>query len=117
MVWKSGRIKVKAQDLMRTAASASERWTLPAPADNSHFRNELDLRGLTGEEAIAEVQHFLDDALLSGVQRVDIIHGKGTGALRKRVTEFLKGYPQVKSFRLGEWNEGGSGVTVVELAD
>jgi len=117
VVWKSGRIKVKAQDLMRTAAGASERWTLPAPADNSHFRNELDLRGLTGEEAIAEVQHFLDDALLSGVQRVDIIHGKGTGALRKRVTEFLKGYPQVKSFRLGEWNEGGSGVTVVELAD
>jgi DNA mismatch repair protein MutS2 len=46
---------------------------------------------------------------------VDIIHGKGTGALRKKVTEFLKGYPHVKAFRLGEWNEGGTGVTVVEL--
>ncbi len=117
VLWKSGRIRVKAQDLVKTKEAATGKWTLPTGSNNLHFRNELDLRGLTGEEAIAEIQHFLDDALISGLQRVDIIHGKGTGALRKRVTEFLKGYPQVKSFRLGEWNEGGSGVTVVELAD
>jgi DNA mismatch repair protein MutS2 len=78
-------------------------------------KNEIDLRGLLGDEAIAQVERFLDDAVVAGLHRVDIIHGKGTGALRKRITEFLKTYPHIKAFRLGEWNEGGSGVTVVEF--
>jgi DNA mismatch repair protein MutS2 len=78
-------------------------------------RTEIDLRGMLGDEAIPQVERFLDDALVSGLHRVDIIHGKGTGALRKRISEFLKTYPHIKSFRLGEWNEGGAGVTVVEL--
>ena len=78
-------------------------------------RTEIDLRGMLGDEAIPQVERFLDDALVSGLRRVDIIHGKGTGALRKRIGQFLKTYPHVKSFRLGEWNEGGAGVTVVEL--
>jgi len=78
-------------------------------------KTEIDLRGMLGDEAIPQVERFLDDALVSGLHRVDIIHGKGTGALRKRISEFLKTYPHVKSFRLGEWNEGGAGVTVVEL--
>ena len=117
VLWKSGRIRVKVHDLIKTGTTSSDRATLPVGTVPPRFRNELDLRGLTGEEAISEVERFLDDALVSGLLRVDIIHGKGTGALRKRVAEFLKGYPHVKSFRLGEWNEGGSGVTVVELAD
>jgi DNA mismatch repair protein MutS2 len=78
-------------------------------------KNEIDLRGLLGNEAISEVQYFLDNAYSAGLHRVDIIHGKGTGALRKCITEFVKTYPHVKSFRLGEWNEGGTGVTVVEF--
>ena len=73
------------------------------------------MRGLLGDEAIAQVQTFLDNAYAAGLHRVDIIHGKGTGALRKRISEFVKTYPHVKAFRLGEWNEGGTGVTVVEL--
>jgi DNA mismatch repair protein MutS2 len=77
--------------------------------------NEIDLRGLLGDEAIVQVQIFLDNAYAAGLHRVDIIHGKGTGALRKKIGEFVKSHPHVKSFRLGEWNEGGSGVTVVEL--
>ena len=79
-------------------------------------KTEIDLRGLLGDEAISQTERFLDDAIVGGLHRVDIIHGKGTGALRKRITEFLKTYPHVKSFRLGEWNEGGTGVTVVELS-
>jgi DNA mismatch repair protein MutS2 len=79
-------------------------------------QNEIDLRGLMGDEAIDKVEQFLDNAYVSGLHRVDIIHGKGTGALRKRITAFLKSYPHAKSFRLGEWNEGGTGVTVVELS-
>ena len=86
---------------------------------SSHYtpegKTEIDLRGLLGDEAIAQVERFLDDAMVAGLHRVDIIHGKGTGALRKRITEFLKTYPHIKAFRLGEWNEGGSGVTVVEF--
>ena len=78
-------------------------------------RTEIDLRGMLGDEAIPQVERFLDDAIVSGLHRVDIIHGKGTGALRKRINQFLKTYPHIKSFRLGEWNEGGAGVTVVEL--
>ena len=77
--------------------------------------NEIDLRGLLGDEAIVQVQTFLDNAYAAGLHRVDIIHGKGTGALRKRISEFVQTYPHVKGFRLGEWNEGGTGVTVVEL--
>jgi DNA mismatch repair protein MutS2 len=77
--------------------------------------NEIDLRGLFGDDAIAQVQIFLDNAYAAGLHRVDIIHGKGTGALRKKIGEFVQSYPHVNSFRLGEWNEGGTGVTVVEL--
>jgi len=76
---------------------------------------EVDLRGLTSEEAVAQLEKFMDRALLSGLSTLWIIHGKGTGALRQRVGEFLKDFPGVKGYRLGAWNEGGDGVTVVEL--
>jgi DNA mismatch repair protein MutS2 len=76
---------------------------------------DLDLRGMNGEEALPLVDKFIDTATLAGLHRIDIIHGKGTGALRKKVTEFLAAHPRVKSYRLGEWNEGGTGATVVEL--
>jgi DNA mismatch repair protein MutS2 len=115
VLWKSGRIRVDVSDLVKAGDATSDRESVSVAPMPPHTKNELDLRGLTGEEAIQEVEHFLDDALVSGLLRVDIIHGKGTGALRKRVTEFLKKYPHLKSYRLGEWNEGGSGVTVVEL--
>jgi len=81
----------------------------------TEIKNEIDLRGLYGDEAVSKVDKFLDDAVLSGLTRVDIIHGKGSGALRKKIAEFLKSDGRVKAFKLGEWNEGGSGVTVVEL--
>jgi DNA mismatch repair protein MutS2 len=76
---------------------------------------EVDLRGLTAEEAVHRLEKFLDRALLAGLNTLWIIHGKGTGALRKRVGEFLKDFPGIKGYRLGAWNEGGDGVTVVEL--
>ncbi|MGD0339373.1 MAG: endonuclease MutS2 [Bacteroidota bacterium] len=84
---------------------------------SEEFRREIDLRGMLGDEAIAAVDKFLDEAFVAGLRRVDIIHGKGTGALRKKINEFLKTHPHVKSQRLGEWNEGSTGVTVVELRD
>ncbi len=75
----------------------------------------LDLRGLMGDEAISRIEKFVDESVSNGVHKVDIIHGKGTGALRKRVMEYLKSDKRVKSFRLGNWDEGGAGVTVVEV--
>ena len=78
---------------------------------------ELDLRGMTGDEALPLLDKFLDDALLAGYGRVDIIHGKGTGALRKKVLEFLEHHPRVRACRIAEWNEGGTGATVVELKE
>ncbi len=77
--------------------------------------NELDLRGLRAEEAQEQVDHFLDEAILAGFQQVHVIHGKGTGRLRSQIGDFLRRHPQVQSTRLGQWNEGDSGVTVVEL--
>jgi len=88
-------------------------WHLEvAPKD---IRPEIDLRGLTVEEACHRVEGYLDDALLSGFTQVYLIHGKGTGALRRALQEYLKAHPLVKDFRLGGPQEGGSGVTVVEL--
>ncbi len=78
-------------------------------------KTEVDLRGMYGDEAIETVAKAIDNALLHGLHRIDIIHGKGTGALRKRVKEYLQNNSSIKSFRLGEWNEGGTGVTIVEL--
>jgi DNA mismatch repair protein MutS2 len=80
-------------------------------------RQDLDIRGMTGEEALPLIDKFIDDAILAGLNRVDVIHGKGTGALRKKVAGFLASHPRVKGFRLGEWNEGGTGATVVELSE
>ncbi|WP_031516070.1 endonuclease MutS2 [Desulfofalx alkaliphila] len=77
--------------------------------------NSLDMRGMLAEEAVLEMDKYLDDAFLTGLKQVNLIHGKGTGALRAAVHRELKGHPRVKNFRLGEIGEGGAGVTVVDL--
>ncbi len=76
---------------------------------------ELDIRGQTVEDAMLEMDRFIDSCVLSGFTTVTIIHGKGTGALRTGVTKYLRTNKHVKSFRLGTYGEGESGVTVVEL--
>jgi len=76
----------------------------------------LDLRGRTADDAIEELDKYLDDATLAGLQRVTVIHGKGTGALRHAVREHLSRHPEVAAFRLGREDEGGSGATIVNLA-
>jgi DNA mismatch repair protein MutS2 len=75
----------------------------------------VDLRGLTVDEALFELDQRLDEASLAGLDKIEVIHGKGTGALRKAVSAHLKGHSMVDGFRLGEMHEGGSGVTVVRL--
>jgi DNA mismatch repair protein MutS2 len=77
---------------------------------------ELDLRGQRVEEALLEVDKYLDDAFLTGLPFVRIVHGKGTGTLRQAVRQQLHKHPLVNSYRSGEQGEGGSGVTVAYLA-
>ena len=83
---------------------------LPRPVPTS-----LSLRGMTVDEAIPILDKYLDEAFVAGLRRVTIVHGKGTGALRKAVHDFLKNHPHVKSYRLGEKGEGETGATIVEL--
>jgi DNA mismatch repair protein MutS2 len=80
-----------------------------------HVGLELDLRGERYEDALVRLEKYIDDALLAGYPRVSIIHGKGTGALRTGVQNYLKNHRQVKSFHFGNANEGGTGVTIVEF--
>ena len=76
---------------------------------------EINLLGKTVDEAVAELDKYLDDAILSHLNTVRVVHGKGTGALRKGIHEFLRRQKHVKSYRLGEFGEGDAGVTIVEL--
>ncbi|MDO4838335.1 MAG: endonuclease MutS2 [Clostridia bacterium] len=78
-------------------------------------RTECDIRGMAVDEAIPVVDQFLDEAVLSALNEVSVIHGKGTGVLRSGIQQHLRHHPHVKSFRLGVYGEGESGVTVVTL--
>ena len=77
--------------------------------------DEIDLRGKTGDEAWLAVDKYLDDAMLSGFHTVHLIHGKGTGALKNALWQYLRGDKRIRSFRIGQYGEGDGGVTVVEL--
>lgn len=76
---------------------------------------DIDLRGYTVDEALESIDKFLDDASIAGLKEVMLIHGKGTGTLRNGIHQFLRTHPHVKSFRLGKYGEGETGVTVVAL--
>lgn len=79
------------------------------------IRSEIDLRGMLVDEGTYALDKYLDDAILGGIGQICVIHGKGTGAMRAGIQDFLRGHPHVRSFRIGEYGEGDSGVTVVEL--
>lgn len=79
------------------------------------INNRCDLRGLMVDEAIIVLDRFLDDLLRSGLTECTIIHGKGTGALRAGVTQYLKSDPRIRTFRLGTFGEGENGVTIAEI--
>ena len=80
-----------------------------------NIKPEINLLGMTVDEAVTALDKYLDDACLSHLNQVRVVHGKGTGALRKGIHEYLKRQSYVKSFRLGEFGEGDAGVTIVEL--
>lgn len=111
------KMKVKEKDMeyLSTPKQAETRPMAIVKGRDSHVKMELDLRGERYEDALLKVEKYIDDALLANYPRVSIIHGKGTGALRQGVQEYLRNHRQVKNIRFGEASEGGTGVTVVEF--
>ena len=112
-------LEVSVDDLRAPAegtgdGEASPRITVNVDSDDV-FNGELHLRGMTTDEVRDAVERFVSGALLHGFSTLRIVHGKGTGALRSKTHEVLRDMPSVKSFRLGKWGEGDTGVTVVEL--
>lgn len=98
----------------QSARSASRSAGITEAAEPS-FTLSIDLRGQRSDSAVSELTRFLDQAILRGAQGVEIIHGRGTGALRREIHEFLREFPAVRSFRLASEEEGGDGKTLVEL--
>lgn len=114
------KMKVSLDDMeLIAAAPASKPVQRTAPnvkrTRDENVRSELDLRGANLEEALIEVDRFIDEAYLSNLGQIYIIHGKGTGILRTGISEYLRKHKHVKSYRLGNYGEGGTGVTVAEL--
>ena len=128
---KSGRVEVQA-GIMRTRSrienlrlieneptvgqgknkTAARDWRVAVSRD---FRDEIDLRGQTGDEAWFMVDKYFDTAMIAGFKTLRLVHGKGTGALKQALWVYLKRDSRVKSFRIGKYGEGDGGVTVVEL--
>jgi DNA mismatch repair protein MutS2 len=75
----------------------------------------LDVRGQRADAALAELERFLDKALLAGFAEVEVVHGRGTGALRRQVHEFLRSFPAVARFAVAPEDRGGDGMTIVHL--
>ena len=96
-----------------TAASRSTREAIDQRKLN--FRQDLDVRGMRGDEAVNAVTYFIDDAILVGMSRVRILHGTGSGILRQLIRQYLATVPNVTAFRDEHVQFGGAGITVVDL--
>jgi DNA mismatch repair protein MutS2 len=113
-----GKVRVPLAELRPAESSAPPRaeplvtWTAGA---GDALSPEINVIGCTVEEGVGRVSRYLDDAVLGGLGSVRVVHGKGTGRLRRGLAEFLKTHPLVSGFHLAEFNEGGAGATVVDL--
>ena len=123
-----GRVRVRVKNTTLTVSADELIAPEPEARDRTHRKRvdyelavdtepatELHLRGMTTDEIGDAIDTFLSTAVMQGFTTVRIVHGKGTGALRDKTQEVLRGTPVVKSFRLGKWGEGDTGVTIVEL--
>ncbi len=109
-------IEVDERGQAKKGSGAAKKSQSTVSVDRSNtFKSEIDLRGMTGEEAWLAVDKYLDDAVMYNMKSVHLIHGKGTGALKNALWKFLRGDKRIASFRIGKYGEGDGGVTVVEL--
>ncbi|MBU3190986.1 endonuclease MutS2 [Clostridium bowmanii] len=114
------KITVKVDDLRKSKITQEEKKKAKInrrelKLNLKNVPTSVDLRGMDAQEAIYTVDKYLDEAYVAGLKKITIIHGKGTGVLRNTITDMLKRHGHAKAYRLGNYGEGGSGVTMVEL--
>ena len=111
------KINVKLKDLRIVEATPvkKEKKKREIKLNLKSVESRIDLRGMDAEEACYRTDKYLDEAYMANLGEVTVVHGKGTGVLRKAINDMLKRHPHVKSYRLGVYGEGGDGVTIVEL--
>ena len=111
------KINVKLKDLRKVEATPvkKEKKKRELKLNLKSVESRIDLRGMDAEEACYRTDKYLDEAYMANLGEVTVVHGKGTGILRKAINDMLKRHPHVKSYRLGVYGEGGDGVTIVEL--
>lgn len=120
---KSGLLKtrVKLSDIMildkpkKKPVKAQHNVYRTSSRADADVKTEIDMRGETVDEALSELGLFIDRCVLNNIEEIRIIHGKGTGALRSAVTDYLKTHPNVSEYRLGRYGEGENGVTIAKL--
>lgn len=120
---KSGLLKtrVKLSDIMildkpkeKPKATRHNVYRTSSRAD-ADVKTEIDMRGETVDEALGELSLFIDKCVLNNIEEIRIIHGKGTGALRAAVTDYLRTHPNISEYRLGKYGEGENGVTIAKV--
>lgn len=113
------KVNVHISTLRRAASEERDRAKFKSKtimsSKSQTIKNEIDLRGKNIEEAILDLDKYLDDVYISGLKEVFVIHGKGTGALREGLQSYFRKHRIIKSFRVGKYGEGGTGVTVLEI--
>ena len=116
-MWASfDNLRLKRKNAPSTEVKKTRKVTGMMSRANRQVSGEIDIRGMASDEAILELDKYIDNALVSGLETIRIIHGKGTGVLRQSVQAHLRSHKAVKSFRLGTFGEGENGVTIAELS-
>jgi DNA mismatch repair protein MutS2 len=113
----SMRVEVESSDLFEPEGVSPRPGPVAGPVEYQpkEVPGEIEVRGMTSEDAWETVDKYIDDAALHGYPAVRVIHGKGKGILANKIREMLASHPRVKTFRYGEMGEGGTGVTVIEI--
>ena len=110
---KKSKVEQRQENLNAYSISRQTRATIEE--HRSRFRNDLDVRGMRGDEALNAVTHYIDDAILVGMSRVRILHGKGDGILRHLIQQYLSTVPNVAHYADEHVQFGGAGITVVDI--
>ena len=108
-------LRLKSKNAPSTEIKKTRKVTGMQSRATREVSGEIDMRGMASDEAILELDRYIDNALVSGLETIRIIHGKGTGVLRKSVQSHLRSHKAIKTFRLGTFGEGENGVTIAEL--
>ncbi len=111
------RLRARVSDLRVIGGGASTKISVNVDLQPRESSQELNIIGCTVDEALTRAERFLDEATVTDEHSLRIVHGHGTGQLRRAIAEFLRGHPLVAHFELAPQNQGGGGATIVELKD